>query len=61
MKKVVKKIRKGTMDMKLQELLSYTRKAVDEDQMIEGRGSHCCLGISGGRQSDASSSMCSMG
>ena len=33
--------------MKLQKLLSYTRKAVDEYQMIEERD-HIAVGISGG-------------
>ena len=34
--------------MKLQQLLSYTRKAVDEYQMIE-EGDHIAVGISGGK------------
>ena len=38
------------MDMKLQQLLSYTRKAVDEYQMIE-QGDHIAVGISGGKDS----------
>ena len=36
--------------MKLQQLLSYTRKAVDEYQMIE-KGDHIAVGISGGKDS----------
>ncbi len=36
--------------MKLQQLLSYTRKAVDEYQMIED-GDHIAVGISGGKDS----------
>lgn len=36
--------------MKLQQLLSYTRKAVDEYQMIE-EGDHIAVGISGGKDS----------
>ena len=36
--------------MKLQQLLSYTRKAVDEYQMIE-EGDHIAIGISGGKDS----------
>lgn len=36
--------------MKLQRLLSYTRKAVDEYQMIED-GDHIAVGISGGKDS----------
>ncbi len=36
--------------MKLQQLLSYTRKAVDEYQMI-GEGDHIAVGISGGKDS----------
>ena len=36
--------------MKLQQLLSYTRKAVDEYQMIQ-EGDHIALGISGGKDS----------
>lgn len=36
--------------MKLQRLLSYTRKAVDEYQMIE-EGDHIAVGISGGKDS----------
>ncbi len=38
--------------MKLQQLLSYTRKAVDDYQMIE-EGDKIAIGVSGGkRQSD---------
>lgn len=36
--------------MKLQQLLSYTRKAVDEYRMIE-EGDHIAVGISGGKDS----------
>ena len=36
--------------MKLQQLLSQTRKAVDEYQMIE-EGDHIAVGISGGKDS----------
>ena len=36
--------------MKLQQLLSYTRKAVDEYQMIE-EGDKIAIGISGGKDS----------
>ena len=36
--------------MQLQRLLSYTRKAVDEYQMIED-GDHIAVGISGGKDS----------
>ncbi len=36
--------------MKLQQLLSYTRKAVDEYAMIED-GDHIAVGISGGKDS----------
>ena len=36
--------------MQLQRLLSYTRKAVDEYQMIE-EGDHIAVGISGGKDS----------
>ena len=36
--------------MKLQQLLSFTRKAVDEDQMIEA-GDKIAVGISGGKDS----------
>lgn len=36
--------------MKLQRVLSYTRKAIDEYQMIE-EGDHICVGISGGKDS----------
>ena len=36
--------------MKLQQLLSFTRKAVDEYQMIE-EGDHIAVGISGGKDS----------
>jgi len=36
--------------MKLQQLLSYTRKAVDEYSMIE-TGDHIAVGISGGKDS----------
>lgn len=36
--------------MKLQQLLSYTRKAVDEYHMIE-KGDHIAVGISGGKDS----------
>ena len=36
--------------MKLQRVLSYTRKAVEEYQMIE-EGDHICVGISGGKDS----------
>lgn len=36
--------------MKLQQLLSYTRKAVDEYQMIQ-EGDHIAVGISGGKDS----------
>lgn len=36
--------------MKLQQLLSYTRKAVDEYEMIE-EGDHIAVGISGGKDS----------
>ena len=36
--------------MKLQQLLSYTRKAVDDYQMIED-GDHIAVGISGGKDS----------
>ena len=36
--------------MQLQRLLSYTRKAVDEYQMI-GEGDHVAVGISGGKDS----------
>lgn len=36
--------------MKLQQLLSYTRKAVDDYQMIE-EGDHIAIGISGGKDS----------
>lgn len=36
--------------MKLQQLLSYTRKAIDEYQMIED-GDHIAVGISGGKDS----------
>ena len=36
--------------MKLQRLLSYTRKAVDEYAMIE-EGDHIAVGISGGKDS----------
>ena len=36
--------------MKLQQLLSYTRKAVDEYQMIN-EGDHIAVGISGGKDS----------
>lgn len=36
--------------MKLQQLLSYTRKAVDEYQMID-EGDHIAVGISGGKDS----------
>ena len=36
--------------MKLQQLLSYTRKAVDDYQMIE-EGDHIAVGISGGKDS----------
>ena len=36
--------------MQLQRLLSYTRKAVDEYQMIE-KGDHIAVGISGGKDS----------
>lgn len=36
--------------MKLQQLLSYTRKAVDEYTMIE-KGDHIAVGISGGKDS----------
>lgn len=36
--------------MKLQQLLSYTRKAVDEYQMIDD-GDHIAVGISGGKDS----------
>ena len=36
--------------MKLQQLLSYTRRAVDEYQMIE-EGDHIAVGISGGKDS----------
>lgn len=36
--------------MKLQQLLSYTRKAVDEYQMIE-EGDRIAVGISGGKDS----------
>lgn len=36
--------------MKLQQLLSFTRKAVDEYQMIES-GDHIAVGISGGKDS----------
>lgn len=36
--------------MKLQQLLSYTRKAVDEYQMIN-KGDHIAVGISGGKDS----------
>ena len=36
--------------MKLQQLLSYTRKAVDEYTMIQ-EGDHIAVGISGGKDS----------
>lgn len=36
--------------MKLQQLLSYTRKAVDEYQMIQ-KGDHIAVGLSGGKDS----------
>lgn len=36
--------------MKLQKVLSYTRKAIDEYQMIK-EGDHICVGISGGKDS----------
>ena len=36
--------------MKLQQLLSYTRKAVDEYGMIQ-EGDHIAVGISGGKDS----------
>ena len=36
--------------MKLQQLLSYTRKAVDDYQMIDD-GDHIAVGISGGKDS----------
>ena len=36
--------------MKLQQLLSHTRKAVDEYQMIQ-EGDHIAVGISGGKDS----------
>ena len=36
--------------MKLQQLLSYTRKAVDEYDMIQ-EGDHIAVGISGGKDS----------
>ena len=36
--------------MKLQQLLSYTRKAVDDYQMIQ-EGDHIAVGISGGKDS----------
>ena len=36
--------------MKLQQLLSFTRKAVDEYQMIQ-EGDHIAVGISGGKDS----------
>ena len=36
--------------MELQKLLSYTRKAVDEYQLIE-EGNHIAVGISGGKDS----------
>ena len=36
--------------MELQKLLSYTRKAVDEYQLIE-EGDHIAIGISGGKDS----------
>ncbi|MDY5987587.1 tRNA lysidine(34) synthetase [Sporofaciens sp. SGI.106] len=36
--------------MKLQQLLSYTRKAVDEYQMIQ-EGDHIAVGVSGGKDS----------
>lgn len=39
-----------TASMKLQQLLSYTRKAVDDYQMIED-GDHIAIGISGGKDS----------
>lgn len=42
--------RKGFMNMQLQRLLSYTRKAVDEYEMIRG-GDHIAVGISGGKDS----------
>ena len=41
---------KGIIYMKLQQLLSYTRKAVDDYQMIED-GDHIAIGISGGKDS----------
>jgi len=42
--------RERHLKMKLQQLLSYTRKAVDEYQMIED-GDHIAVGISGGKDS----------
>ena len=36
--------------MKMQQLLSYTRKAVDEYTMIQ-EGDHIAVGISGGKDS----------
>ena len=45
-------LRKGSISftMRLQQLLSYTRKAVDEYTMIE-EGDHIAVGISGGKDS----------
>ena len=43
--------------MKLQQLLSYTRKAVDDYQMIE-EGDHIAVGISGGKDSTIAAALC---
>ena len=42
--------KEGIIFMKLQQLLSYTRKAIDDYQMIED-GDHIAVGISGGKDS----------
>lgn len=42
--------KEGITFMKLQQLLSYTRKAIDDYQMIED-GDHIAVGISGGKDS----------
>ena len=41
---------KGLVNMQLQRLLSYARKAVDEYNMIQ-EGDHIAVGISGGKDS----------
>ena len=43
-------MQKGTKQMKLQHLLGYTRRAIDDYRMIE-EGDRIAIGISGGKDS----------